>query len=181
MATYATWNPSDKSANTTLSNGDLTATHAVVGSGYNGVRSTINKTTGKWYWEYSGFTIGGDNAIFVGLGTASASLTNGGANTGKYMYLTQGCKEDNGTETCGFATWGAADVIGVAYDADANTAEFFKNNVSQFTLTSMTNGLYAILNFFNDSDAVTANFGATSLTYTPPTGFNAGLYEEDAT
>lgn len=48
--TYATWNPSDKSANVTLSNGNLTAT-ITANTAFYGARATIGKSSGKWYWE----------------------------------------------------------------------------------------------------------------------------------
>src|SRR5690606_27738602 len=56
VATYATWNPSDKSSLITLSNGNLTATR----SGANGnrlVRATIARSTGKEYFEVTVNTI----------------------------------------------------------------------------------------------------------------------------
>lgn len=177
---YAQWNPSDKSANTTLSNGNLTATHATIGAAYNGVRSDLSKTSGKWYWEYALFTVGGNNAVFVGMGTSGASLTNSGSNVNKYMYLTQGFSENNGVETGGFASWGPGDTIGVAYDADGQTVACYKNNALQFTLSSVPTGLFAMINFFDNGDSVTANFGATTLAFTPPSGFNAGLYTQGA-
>lgn len=49
--TYATWNPADKSADITLSLGNLKATQTT--SSWDSVRSTIGKTSGKWYWEYT--------------------------------------------------------------------------------------------------------------------------------
>jgi hypothetical protein len=179
--TYATWNAGDKSTNTTLSNGNLTATHAATGNAYNGVRSDLHKTSGKWYWEYSVGTIGADNALFVGLYNSTASLTTTGGAVNKWNYLSQGCSENNGTETCGFASYVAGDFIGVAYDAGAQTVQFYKNCVSQFTLTSVTADGYAGLNFFDNNDAVTANFGATALHCSTPVGFNSGLYTPGAT
>jgi hypothetical protein len=47
--TATTWNPSDKSANWTLTNGDLTA--ASGSSANSGVRATNSQTAGKFYWE----------------------------------------------------------------------------------------------------------------------------------
>src|SRR5690606_11857756 len=56
VATYATWNPLDKSSLITLSNGNLTATR----SGSNGnrlVRATIANSSGKEYFEVTINTI----------------------------------------------------------------------------------------------------------------------------
>ena len=61
-ATFATWNPSDKSAAWTLSEGNLRA--AVSSSpGATGVRGTLSHTSGKYYWEFSQTT----GASFIGV------------------------------------------------------------------------------------------------------------------
>src|SRR3989344_5257710 len=52
--TFATWNPSDKSASITFSGSDLTATGPTSGSTFFSVRATIGKSSGKWYWESTG-------------------------------------------------------------------------------------------------------------------------------
>jgi hypothetical protein len=68
--TYATWNASDKSANITLSNGNLTATaSSATGSA---VRTTISQSTGKYYFEIAG--TGTPANSFAGLTTGTKSL-----------------------------------------------------------------------------------------------------------
>ena len=52
--TYATWNPSDKGTNITLSNGNLTV--AKGNAGWESVRATIGVSSGKWYWEVTANT-----------------------------------------------------------------------------------------------------------------------------
>lgn len=49
-ATAITWNPSDKNADTTLSNGNLTALHGAV-AGREILRATRAPASGKWYFE----------------------------------------------------------------------------------------------------------------------------------
>ena len=68
--TYATWNPADKGS-ITLSGGDLLAQSN--SGAWNSVRSTISKTSGKWYCE---ITCGGASGggIALGSGTSSANL-----------------------------------------------------------------------------------------------------------
>ncbi len=69
---YATWNPFDKDADITLSGSDLVASNSNGNSG--SARSTIGKSSGKWYWEITLTAI--DNSSWgIGVGTASAALT----------------------------------------------------------------------------------------------------------
>lgn len=67
--TYATWNPADKGANITLSGGNLTATTSAFA--WDAVRTTISKSTGKWYFEMS---ITANNLGFSGIGKSTATL-----------------------------------------------------------------------------------------------------------
>ena len=69
---YATWNPSDKHANITLSNGDMRATTTTDG-GYS-VRSTA-AISGKRYFEFELLSDLGGEACAAGVATASEALT----------------------------------------------------------------------------------------------------------
>lgn len=51
FSTYSAWNPSDKSANITLSNSDYTAKRSASGA-HAVVRCLSGKTSGKWYVEF---------------------------------------------------------------------------------------------------------------------------------
>lgn len=176
--TYATWNPSDKHANITLSNGDLTVTSGV-SNAHKGVRSTISKTTGKWYWEITVGTKGVNDGLAEGVADGTHALTTEiGYSSVSESYLSQGYKVKNSAETAGLATYTAGAVIGMALDAGTGDIEWFKNNVSQGGYTpGITGTLFAATNVYDVNDAATANFGATALTYTPPAGYNAGLYD----
>ena len=66
---YATWNPSDKHADITLSNGNLTAANSV--GGYKGVRATLGVTSGQHYWE---ITVDAGINLFIGVADSSADL-----------------------------------------------------------------------------------------------------------
>ena len=67
-----TWNPSDKGANVTLSNGNLSA--EANSTNVDSVRATNSKSSGKWYWE-----IHIDNNVMeghcVGAATSADSIT----------------------------------------------------------------------------------------------------------
>jgi hypothetical protein len=68
--TYTTWNPDDKSANITLSDGNLTAETS--SGGWNNVRSVLSVTTGKYYFEY---TITDASLVQVGIVTSATNYT----------------------------------------------------------------------------------------------------------
>ncbi len=180
--TYATWNPSDKAASFTLSGGDKIA--APDSSGTPGkVRATIGKSSGKWYWEYVIVSYASD--VYVGVATSAASVdtyTGAEATSWSMRGDTFGVdKNTNGTPTAygGTGTLSPGDVIGVALDMNAGTIVFYINNTSQGTaFTGLTGTLYPSVGDSGTFSAptITANFGATAFTYTPPAGYNAGLY-----
>lgn len=74
-----TWNPSDKNANITLSNGNLTATCGA--NSASGVRGTLSHTgnDGKFYFEF--YDIGGcdPGAFICGVATSDFSLSSSDA------------------------------------------------------------------------------------------------------
>ena len=170
--TYATWNPSDKGAAVTLSNGNLTAS-----AGSDMVRATISKSSGKWYWEVTFDSLAG---LTLGIATSSATLTSylGSDANGWSYYSENGNKINNATQEAYGASYIAGAVIGIALNADDNEITFYKNNVSQgVAYTGLTGTYFAALGDGTIGGVGVANFGATALTYSPPAGFNAGLYE----
>ncbi|WP_438278081.1 hypothetical protein [Nitrobacter sp.] len=71
-----TWNPSDKSAAVTLSNGNLTA--AMAANTNPGVRATTSKTSGKLAFSVTGSMLGNAGAFGLGISLASAPLDGNG-------------------------------------------------------------------------------------------------------
>lgn len=177
--TYATWNPSDKSAAITLSAGNLTVKNTGA-DGQVGVRSTISKTSGKWYWEAKLDSYVGDTNYAFGVANAGATLSNpynsgGGAFvidvvSGNYRYAT------GVNEACGTA-FVTNDIVGIALDQGASTIKFYKNNTLLCTKTLPVDTYFAATYPYRISDQTTANFGATALTYSPPSGYCAGLVD----
>lgn len=172
--TYATWNPSDKGSGCTLSNGNLT----VSASGYSnsGVRATIGKSTGKWYWELT-VVSGSYNLASVGPNTWSLAAS---AMSGCWGYLQatgDAYNNSNGGVTYG-ATWTTAgDVIGVALDMTNGTVTMYKNGSSQGTMASGLSGtFYPTWSTGNNAASLTANFGASAFAYSVPSGYNSGVY-----
>lgn len=71
-----TWNPSDKTAGLTLSNGDLKATKTTALS-YENVRATVGYNSGKYYWE---LTVGDPSSTisqdwYLGVRDVSESIS----------------------------------------------------------------------------------------------------------
>lgn len=182
--TYATWNPSDKGTGITLSGNDLTA--AANTTGWHGVRSTVSKTSGKWYWE---ITVNATAEHMNGIANSSVTLDRGSGNYADetsgnvYLYWTDGTKTSGGSSAPAYgATYASGDVIGVAMDMDGGTITFYKNNSSQGqAFSGITGTRYAFFGSGSSSTSVTANFGASAFTYAVPSGYNAGLYTGNIT
>jgi len=171
VANYAVINPLDVTT-ATISNANLTMTST--SAAHRAIRASIGISSGKWYWEQV-FTGASQNGV-CGVGTNTASLATyvgGDANSWGY-YSANGLKYNNGSGTSYGATYAANDIIGIAFDADAGTLVFYKNNVSQGTAYTLTTGVtyYPMLSQYN-SDIWNINFGQRPFTYTPPTGFVA--------
>lgn len=196
-----TWNPSDKSANVTLSGSNLIAT---ITSGTNqGVRSTISHSTGKWYAEFK-------NCFFS---TTPSSSSRGGVGIADSTYsLTAGPGSDNihsawviqpPTVIVGNASKIAGAIataittsvtIGVAVDVDNHLVWFTENGttwnnggtanpatgVGGFSLVgTATMGpaifLAAWLRWSLDGapqDTATLNGGGSAFTFSVPSGFS---------
>lgn len=122
-AASSTWNPADKAAGITLTNGNLTATGDAV-AGYDNVRGTSSKTTGKWAFEV---TKVGAPGMGVGVGLSTASLTNylGNDRLLGFGYYHDGFIQDDSS----IDAFSAGDVILLAVDADARLVKLYKNGV----------------------------------------------------
>ena len=183
---YTTWNPDDKHADITLSNSNLTATSTY--NNWHGIRSIEGKSSGKWYWET---TIDVDSAfhyIRVGVGTVDASLSlQIGNDAYAYGYSAEnGEKYNNNVSPAYGATYTTGDIIGVALDMDNGKLWWSKNGVWQASgnpgagtneaYSGLSGTFFAMFSPQITTDQGTANFGASSFSYTVPTGFNSGLY-----
>lgn len=175
--TYATWNSLDKGSNTTLSGGNLIATQP--NGGNTGVRSTVGVSSGKWYWELT-CTSSGTAEAMNGVSDSSEVLNLCGQTTHGWGYWGLNGQKYNNSSGSAFGSSYTTQVIGFALDADAGTVEIFRNNASQgtITLTGVSKPYFAhSSNASGGSNLVcTANFGASAMTYSPPSGYTAGLY-----
>lgn len=171
------WNHADKNAAITLSGGSLRATGS--GAGFQTARSTTSKSAGKWYFEATLEVVVGTATTGVGISVGGALpvyLGNGDGSTGIYA---SGGVYDNDVLTP-LASMTVGDVMGVAVEIATGKVWFSKNGVwsgdpvagtGNFTVTT---GVPLFAGFCDaDGGSVTVNFGATSFTTAPPTGFLA--------
>jgi SH3-like domain-containing protein len=172
---YPTLSPTDKSGTITLSNGNLTM--ATDGSDWGAVRSTLGKSSGKWYWEVTVITAGSPK---IGILKSTDVVTTyiGSSATG-YAIDDVGQKWNNGSSASYASSVSApGTVIGIALDMDVGTISYYINGVSQGVAFSGISGLYypAISGGFANSN-FTVNFGASSFSHTAPDGYNSGFYD----
>lgn len=170
-----TWNPSDKGVDIVLSGGNLIAANP--GNQQEAVRATISfPITGKWYFEFTHTT---GQSLVVGVGNASADLTN---LSGSFVHNANGLgivansniiKSNVAVGSDG--AFGVNDVIGVGYDADAGTVKF---NVNGGTIATISGGNVPTGPLFpmvggtgNGASVGVVNFGATSFAHSPPAGY----------
>lgn len=193
--TYTTLNPSDKSANVTLSGGNLACAFTSAADG--GVRSVSSKTSGKWYVEFLpgatfagsdtgfGITLGTTSLATVGFAFASSGAVAPGANPPLWF---------NGSSAgVNLQPTGLGAAVGMAVDLD-NKRLWFNNwsTGGQWTgsLTATasdpatnTNGLdisavfpgtgaFVFVCANNSGSSGTFNFGSSSFVGTVPSGFS---------
>lgn len=182
---YATWSTTNKSGNITLSGGNLTFTGNSSGVGI-GI-ATIGKSSGKWYWEV---TINQKNTLsteMIGVsfiiplsGNAQAlgAVSTNTIGWRGFPWLVGNNGTHSGSGSAG-TTQAAGQVIGIALDRGGGTCAFYLNNAIEFTVTGMAAGVWypACSSDAGTPPGVgTANFGNTPFVYTPPAGFNPGVY-----
>ena len=194
MAT-STLSPTYKSANITLSGGNLTATNTAGGNQNNTALATTILPAGKWYWEQVA-NFGGTTTNYVGIAmpgwTPLLPSMNGylGTDTTSFGYNPNGSWYYNGSSTGGFQTYATGNNIGVAVDSVAGLIWFringgnWNNNatynpatgVGGITLPAYLTGTAfcpAVGTVVPTTDSGTINLGGSAFTYTAPTGFLA--------
>ena len=191
---FCTWNPlarrHDVTTLPTMAEGNLQVTGASAGGNATYGLGTIGVSSGKWYFEVyckndagTGFITGISDDNHLGSGTNSAMIS----------YRENGEAYTNGGSSASYgATYTTGDIIGCAFDVDNKTVQFFKNGVSQGTLSSLTINTVSPFQQINTSDVSILNAGQDSsfagnktaqgnqdgneigdFYYTPPTGFLA--------
>ena len=197
----ATWNPSDKSANLVLSSGNLTVTGSNGAFTVMGVRGTISKSTGKYYWEITIVEDTGFPTFFqIGVANAAVPITGGITGAGGLGVALVGdgavTVSTDGTPVATLMAYDEGDVVGLAVDFDnwrmwwrvnggnwnnSGTANPATNTegvpLNSGSLVTFPTGvpyfpiIYQLQITADPPQQTIANFGATSYTNTPPAGF----------
>lgn len=175
MAT--TWNPSDKSSQLTLSNGNLTIAGSVgVLDNLRKARATDSKSSGQWYFEVR-LDAKPDNEYYCNIGICDGASSvdlriHNDANG--FAYFVAGGIYSNLASIGTSDAYLPNDVIGVAIDCDTHTVKFLKNNTQQGGAYTIPTGV----SYFPAASAgqnvqVTGRFTAAAFSYTPPAGYSA--------
>jgi hypothetical protein len=152
--------------------------------GWESVKAKYPKTTGKWYYEFvihipSGIA----NQYTIGLaGPTDINAVPPGyvgvtADSWGYYPINGQIYNNNTPIQSSLTTSGNNDVIGVAWDADAGTCSWYKNNVLIVTRTGITGNLRPAAALYEGdtgtsfADTGVFNFRPSELVYSPPTGF----------
>ena len=171
-ANYCVLNPLDKGTNNTLSNGNLR--YAIAASTQGIVRATFGlPSTGKWYCEATKIAAGNLDA---GIATRDAAFGNylGEDANGWGYFSADGKVYNNNVAVATGATLADGDVLGIAFNSDTGTLQFYKNGALETTTTGFTPStvqyFFAAGSSAGDGDF---NFGQQPFAQTPPTGFVA--------
>ena len=136
--------------------------------------STIEVSSGKWYYEVTVETL--DNGVHMGFAESDALDSNGNwTGVWSYNYFDQERSIAGSSASYG-AKASAGDIVGVAFDLDNDTMEFFLNNSSQGKVTSLgISGKTVVAAFIIAfwTNKIVVNFGQQGFAYTPPAGFKA--------
>ena len=167
FAANTTWNPSDKNAAISLASGNLYASYAAGGS-FVGVRATNSKSSGAYAFSITTPVNGGD--IFVGIGNASATLSNyigQDANGIGYNASNGDLYTNGGIAHTGGAAFNTTNTMTVAVNLTANTVSFYKDGVAQYTGIPIpfAGAVYPMIALFTASDS------AIGIFYGGPAGF----------
>ena len=180
-ASFTTWNSADKCADTTLSNGDLTA-QCGTGGGYAGVRTVTGISPGEmkvWEVTFDSLALGGTDCL-IGFVLSSAAVCDyPGRTTEGIGYASFGTLLYNNGSIGAFSTYTTGDTISVEVNkvGDNITSYWYKNGVLEGSdgprlFASGTMFPFVSQGQFTGQATMTANFGpASSFVVTPQVGF----------
>jgi hypothetical protein len=166
---YATLNPINNSGGT-FTNGNLDWTTPATDQRMALSSMTVSGIS-KWYCE---FTMGSKTGSYWSVGIfGNSTVWNP-----RLHYRSDGARWVDSTQQAGnWSSFTQNDIIGIAFDGPTGTATFYKNSVSQGTMTVTD---LTVLQYFGcTSDGsggtmnYTANFGQRPFAYTAPSGFKS--------
>tara|TARA_B100000700_G_scaffold116068_1_gene130631 strand:+ start:7248 stop:9590 length:2343 start_codon:yes stop_codon:yes gene_type:complete len=139
--------------------------------------STIPVSSGKWYCEVTVTTGSANGALGIRSITQSSVTSNTlGNQTLDYAYRGNGQKFNSNTKASYGTAYTTNAIVGIALDLDSGTIKFLNDNSDQGNAYTGISGTFVFaVGDDNSSSAFagTFNFGASSFTYTPPTGYKA--------
>jgi len=149
--------------NASLTNGNLA--HSSVGSETNAYATFALPSSGKYYWEVRLSSI---NTASIGI-----IVSSGNANRSILFNHNGTIFQDNASAQTGLSSWSGGDIIGIAYNGDSQTLQFYRQGSSQgsaLNITAFTESYFPLsrINAYAD-----INFGQRAFSYTPPTGYKA--------
>ena len=163
---YATLNPLQKSSGSTLTNGNLDI--SMTSAQGTTFATMAFPASGKWYFECTA----NNTQCDVGIAKADADLSQYlGKNSSGYGYYVDGNVYNNDASVGSGATYTTGDVIGVAFDADAGTVKWYKNNSLQVTVSSLSGEWFPA--FGSGNAAGIFNFGSRPFAYSAPSNHKA--------
>lgn len=185
--TFTTWNPSDKDAAIALSSGNAVATGS--GAAYKSVRSNTSHTTGKKYYEQVAVTQAAPAGPYIGFASSafllSADLGSSSISFGIDPFSTFQAVSGGGLSLAGsHAAGSTGDRWMVAIDFDAGKFWIGKNNAwlssgnpstgaNAYGTFTANPTLFPGTTCYNNSNSAQLYAGASSFSYTMPTGFSA--------
>lgn len=174
-----TWNPSDKSAVWTLSNGNRTATHNTT-STQGGIRATTARNSGLRYIEQKRTSV---NTVLMGFANSTYSLSAGlGSDANSVSVSDTGSVVQNGVVIGTVAANSTNDVVGFSPNLSTNLLWIrvnggnWNNNALADPSTGvggisiLSGSLYPAMSCDNLDSVCVINDGTSGFAYAAPTG-----------
>jgi hypothetical protein len=161
-----TWNPSDKSANITLTAADLTAEATAGGSDQYGVLGTLVRPAGAGIWQFDVVVDAGAAGCYFGVGTEDYAHASSIDNLFAWAYVAfSGAAFHNNVNAGFFATIAVGNKVSVIWDAAAGDIYIGKNgalvNSGNPIWTGVADDLFPLWAGIDAQNSkATANFGA---------------------
>jgi hypothetical protein len=193
-APAVTFDPSNTAPNIALSGGNLTG--AATASNLNGqtTRSTTSHSSGKFYVEFTGTLINATHPGTSGFGFANASMADnndfpGSNNNNGIEIYDNGEVFLNGTNTATYSSASTGNIISMAVDFGGQLIWWSVNGgnwnaggtanpatgIGGVSFSTINAGPYFAVSELDahtgGASSTTINFGATTYSYTPPSGF----------
>lgn len=163
---YCTWNPLIATQNTTYSEGNTIATMPAVTNYKGESRGTISAKSGKYYIETELLPQSGLYWGAWGL-VDPAEKSGDGYATGTCVASSGYIRVAGSAVQSGLTGVVAGDVIGMAFDMDIQSVQFYLNNVAYGTAVAVPDNVVP----FSFNHSTTTGFGQKSKLITGATGF----------